>query len=147
MLSLQEISDRMEIQDLCYRYARIIDARDFDDLRTDVFTENAFIDYSVFAGSVGKMGRPDPLNESEWFPGAESFCASSLTGQGCRVVSCSQPNFYSFAGMDGRCVVERNFHMSLLHKQCNLSASQDHGLSSARIQFGNDAYVFGSGHL
>ncbi len=55
MLSLQEISDRMEIQDLCYRYAQIIDAKDFDALRSDVFTEDAFIDYSVFGGSVGNL--------------------------------------------------------------------------------------------
>jgi hypothetical protein len=55
MLSLQEISDRMEIQDLCYRYAQIIDAKDFDSLRSDVFTADAFIDYSVFGGSVGDL--------------------------------------------------------------------------------------------
>ncbi len=55
MLSLQEISDRMEIQDLCYRYAQIIDAKDFDSLRTDVFTADAHIDYGVFGGSVGDL--------------------------------------------------------------------------------------------
>ncbi len=53
MLSLQEISDRLEIQDLCYRYAELIDAKDFDALATDVFTGDAHIDYSVFGGSVG----------------------------------------------------------------------------------------------
>ena len=30
MLSLQEISDRFEIQDLVHRYAQIIDSKDFD---------------------------------------------------------------------------------------------------------------------
>lgn len=55
MLSLQEISDRMELQDLCYRYAQIIDSKDFDALRTDVFTEDAYIDYGVFGGSVGYL--------------------------------------------------------------------------------------------
>ncbi len=55
MLELQEISDRLEIQDLCYRYAELIDAKDFDPLRSDVFTEDAFIDYSVFGGSVGTL--------------------------------------------------------------------------------------------
>jgi hypothetical protein len=55
MLSLQEISDRFEIQDLCYRYAQIIDSKAFDALRTDVFTEDAHIDYSVFGGSVGNL--------------------------------------------------------------------------------------------
>ena len=45
MLSLQEISDRLEIQDLVWRYSEIIDAKDFDKLREDVFTADAFIDY------------------------------------------------------------------------------------------------------
>ena len=53
-LSLQEISDRMEIQDLLYHYADIIDQKDFDKLR-DVFTEDAFIDYSVYGGAVGGL--------------------------------------------------------------------------------------------
>ena len=51
-LSLQEISDRMEIQDLLYRYAEVIDGKRFDELY-DVFSEDAHIDYSVFGGSVG----------------------------------------------------------------------------------------------
>lgn len=55
MLSQQELSDRFEIQDLCYRYAQIIDAKDFDALRSDVFTEDAHIDYSVYGGSVGGL--------------------------------------------------------------------------------------------
>jgi hypothetical protein len=49
------MSDRFEIQDLCYRYAEIIDSKDFDALRSDVFTEDAHIDYSVFGGSVGNL--------------------------------------------------------------------------------------------
>ncbi len=55
MLSQQEISDRLEIQDLCYRYAELIDGKDFDALATDVFTDDAHIDYSVFGGSVGGL--------------------------------------------------------------------------------------------
>ncbi len=51
-LSLQEISDRLEIQDLLYDYANIIDKKDFNRLR-DIFTEDAHIDYSVFGGAVG----------------------------------------------------------------------------------------------
>ena len=51
-LSLQEISDRMEIQDLLYHYADAIDQERFDDLY-EVFAEDAHIDYSVFGGSVG----------------------------------------------------------------------------------------------
>ena len=55
MLSLQEISDRFEIQDLVHRYAQIIDSKEFDLLREDVFCEDAFIDYSVFGGSKGNL--------------------------------------------------------------------------------------------
>ncbi len=55
MLTLQEISDRLEIQDLVWRYSEIIDAKDFDALRDDVFTPDAFIDYSAFGGSKGDL--------------------------------------------------------------------------------------------
>ena len=51
-LSLQEISDRFEIQDMLYAYADIIDSQDFDKL-CDIFVEDAHIDYSVFGGPVG----------------------------------------------------------------------------------------------
>jgi SnoaL-like protein len=51
-LSLQEISDRLEIQDLLYRYAELIDGKRFDEL-VDVFSEDAHVDYSAFGGSVG----------------------------------------------------------------------------------------------
>lgn len=53
-LSLQEISDRFEIQDKLYVYSDIIDKQEFDKLR-DVFTEDAHIDYSVFGGPVGNL--------------------------------------------------------------------------------------------
>jgi hypothetical protein len=55
MLSLQEISDRMEIADLVHRYSQIIDSKDFDRLRDEVFCSDAFIDYSVFGGSRGDL--------------------------------------------------------------------------------------------
>ena len=55
-LTLQEISDRMEIQDLLYRYAEVIDGKRFDELY-EVFSEDAHVDFSVFAGSVGDRDR------------------------------------------------------------------------------------------
>ncbi|MEH6590242.1 MAG: nuclear transport factor 2 family protein [Halioglobus sp.] len=55
MLSLQEISDRFEIQDLCYHYADVIDRKDFDTLRTEIFSDDAHIDYSAYGGSVGNL--------------------------------------------------------------------------------------------
>lgn len=53
-LSLQEISDRLEIQDMLFRYADIIDRQAVDELR-EVFTEDAHIDYSAFGGTVGDL--------------------------------------------------------------------------------------------
>ncbi len=51
-LSLQEISDRLEIQDLIYNYSAVVDQKRFDDLR-QVFTEDAHIDYSTVGAPVG----------------------------------------------------------------------------------------------
>ena len=53
-MSLQEISDRMEIQDLMVSYSYAIDSRNWDAL-DNVFTPDAFIDYSVFGGSTGDL--------------------------------------------------------------------------------------------
>ncbi len=53
-LSIQEISDRFEIQDLLYNYADCIDNKNFDALR-DIFTADAFIDYSVYGGAKGSL--------------------------------------------------------------------------------------------
>ena len=52
MLSLEEISDRMEIQQLLAAYSTAIDAGRFDDL-DDLFTEDAVIDLSVTGGACG----------------------------------------------------------------------------------------------
>jgi len=54
MLSLQEISDRLEIQDLFARYSFAIDERDWDALDT-VFTLDASIDYSETGGAKGSF--------------------------------------------------------------------------------------------
>ena len=50
-MSLEEISDRMEIQDLLVRYCYAVDHRNFDEFKT-IFTPDASIDYSVFGGPV-----------------------------------------------------------------------------------------------
>ena len=54
MLDLQEISDRIEIQDLLARYTHAIDQRDWDALDR-VFTPEARIDYSAMGGAVGSL--------------------------------------------------------------------------------------------
>ena len=51
-LSTQELSDRIEIQDLLTRYTRAIDTLDFALLDT-VFTPDAQIDYTVAGGIEG----------------------------------------------------------------------------------------------
>ncbi|MEH3154704.1 MAG: nuclear transport factor 2 family protein [Gordonia paraffinivorans] len=52
MLSVQEISDRLELQQLLTDYATAVDRRRFDDLH-DLFTADAHIDYSAVGGAVG----------------------------------------------------------------------------------------------
>jgi hypothetical protein len=53
-LSLQQISDRLEIQDLLVDYSHAIDTRDWDALDS-VFTPDAHIDYSEMGGSAGSV--------------------------------------------------------------------------------------------
>jgi hypothetical protein len=55
MLSLQEMSDRFEIQDLLVRYSHAIDTRQWD-LLDDVFTPDAVIDYTATGGPRGTLG-------------------------------------------------------------------------------------------
>jgi len=52
MLSLQELSDRAEIQDLMVRYSYCIDDGDWDGLDA-VFTPDAVIDYTQTGGARG----------------------------------------------------------------------------------------------
>lgn len=50
--SIQQISDRLEIEDLITEYADAVDTGEFDRL-DEVFTPDAFIDYSAMGGAVG----------------------------------------------------------------------------------------------
>ena len=52
MLSLAEISDRLEIQQLLVDYSTAIDQRRFDDLDR-IFTPDAYIDYRAMGGIDG----------------------------------------------------------------------------------------------
>ena len=54
MMTLQEISDRLEIEDLLARYCFAIDERDWDALDR-VFTPDAQIDYSESGGAKGSL--------------------------------------------------------------------------------------------
>ena len=55
MLSLEEISDRLEIQQLLAAYCTAIDAGRFDEL-DQLFTDDAEIDLSVTGGAYGPFG-------------------------------------------------------------------------------------------
>jgi ketosteroid isomerase-like protein len=52
MLSLQEISDRLEINELLIRYSHTLDTQDWDALER-VFTDDAVIDYTEMGGPRG----------------------------------------------------------------------------------------------
>ena len=52
MKTLEEISDRMEIQELQVAYSHAIDFGRWDELDEE-FTPDAFIDYTVFGGPIG----------------------------------------------------------------------------------------------
>ena len=51
-MTLQEISDRMEIQDLVVAYATAVDTQDWAGF-VELFTPDALIDYSAMGGSCG----------------------------------------------------------------------------------------------
>ena len=53
MLSLQELSDRIEIEQLIVRYSNAIDQRNWDGL-DEVFTPDAYIDYRALGGIDGR---------------------------------------------------------------------------------------------
>ncbi len=51
-MTLEQVSNRFEIQDLLVEYSRCIDMKDFDGLDT-IFTKDAFIDYTEMGGIKG----------------------------------------------------------------------------------------------
>jgi ketosteroid isomerase-like protein len=53
-LDVQQVSDRMEINDLLHRYTYAVDGRDWDLLAT-CFTPDATIDFSAAAGPAGAL--------------------------------------------------------------------------------------------
>ena len=80
MLSQQELSDRFEIQDLVFHYAHLIDTKQIDRLRDDIFTADVHIDYSVFGGSVGDLEETIAFLKasltSELFPNSQHLNAN-----------------------------------------------------------------------
>jgi hypothetical protein len=62
-MSLQEISDRLEIQELLVRYSHAVDTRDWDLFR-QVFTDDAVIDYTEMGGTRGGVAETCAFLES-----------------------------------------------------------------------------------
>ena len=54
MMDIQEISDRLEIQDLVTKYCTSVDKKNWENYRA-LFTKNASIDYSGSGGLVGSV--------------------------------------------------------------------------------------------
>ena len=50
--TLEQLSDKIELQELCWRYSHAIDSRQFDDLDS-IFTADAYIDYTAMGGPEG----------------------------------------------------------------------------------------------
>ena len=78
MLSMQEMSDRIEIQDLIARYAHAIDDRDFAALDR-VFTPDAVIDYTDLGGAKGTLQETKAYLEEAMprFPAFQHLSATS----------------------------------------------------------------------
>lgn len=72
MLSLPEISDRLEIQQLLVDYATAIDQRRFDDLDL-IFTPDSYIDYRAMGGIDGKYPQVKAWL-AEVLPNFPAFC-------------------------------------------------------------------------
>jgi hypothetical protein len=53
-MSLQEISDRLEIQDLLVAYSYALDFQDWDAMEA-LFTTDAMVDYTAMGGSKGDL--------------------------------------------------------------------------------------------
>jgi len=63
VLSLQEISDRLEIQELLIRYSHTVDSHDWDAWE-QVFTDDAVIDYTEMGGPRGGVKETRAFLES-----------------------------------------------------------------------------------
>ncbi len=77
-LSIQEISDRLEIGDLIVDYAHAIDSGDWDTL-DDIFTPDAVVDYTAMGGIRGDLAAikaflPEGLG---WFRSTQHLVATS----------------------------------------------------------------------
>ncbi|MFT4054050.1 MAG: nuclear transport factor 2 family protein [Novosphingobium sp.] len=116
MLPLQELSDRVEIQDLLARYSFAIDDKDWNALDR-IFTPDAHIDYSAAGGAVGSLARikawlPDAMAR---FPRTHHMVATTkLDLDGDRATSRTMLfNPMVYAAPDG---AEKTFFIGLFYR-------------------------------
>jgi hypothetical protein len=118
MLSIEEISDRLEIQQLLIDYSTAIDQRRFDDLDA-VFTPDAYIDYRVSGGIDGR------------FPEVKAWLADVL------------PNFPAYYHMLGNVDIRLDGDTATSRAICfnPMVMGGDPGQSSAQIYFVGIWYI------
>ena len=73
-LSLQQVSDRIEVEDLLERYTSCIDAKDWDKLDT-VFAADAILDYS----SSGRAARGSVSRDQGVAPASPGHLSDDAT--------------------------------------------------------------------
>jgi len=83
-MDIEEISDRMELEKLVTDYATAVDCRNFDEFN-NLFTSDAFIDYTAVGGIAGNLQQIITYLESalEFFPNYQHLISNiSLDIQG-----------------------------------------------------------------
>jgi ketosteroid isomerase-like protein len=78
-MNLQEISDRLEINELVVRYAYAIDSRDWDALDA-IFTPDAHIDFTATGGEAGELPAIKTFLEGAlpFFSGTQHLMAGTI---------------------------------------------------------------------
>ncbi|MEM9013717.1 MAG: nuclear transport factor 2 family protein [Pseudomonadota bacterium] len=78
MATLEELSDRYEIDNLITAYCHAIDHRDWDAL-DDIFTEDAIIDYTAAGGAKGDLAAAKRylVRALEQFVGMQHFAGNT----------------------------------------------------------------------
>jgi len=103
--SVQELSDRLEIDDLLVAYAHAVDRHRWDDL-DDVFTADAVIDYRAMGGIRGTLPEIKRFLDTSMaaFPRSHHLIASSrveLAGDTATAVSmCHNPMVREVDGVE-----------------------------------------------
>ncbi|MCX4097015.1 nuclear transport factor 2 family protein [Nocardia sp. alder85J] len=116
MLSQQEISDRLEITDLMARYAHAVDSRQWD-LLDDLFTADAYIDYTATGGAAGDLAA------------AKKFLAEVL------------PNFLAYQHFVGNAMITVDGDTATARSMCHNPMVMSDGQGGQRVLLNGLWYV------